>query len=143
MGFEPNRPRRNGNAGVGLSHLRELASRLLRRRWRITFTAASTAYERSPRSIISARAIRADSDRAEHGVIWRTCNSSFGSIVPVVASPPPLDVFTLSATWSRGIGEEVELIYRRVASAMEETKTFDVAIFLFFFAGCTWRCLWA
>ncbi len=134
VGFEPNRPPRNGNAGVGLSNLRE--------RLRAFYGDAAAFHihssvngEGTVAEVSLPRTIRADSDRAEHGVIWRTFFSSFGSIASVVAFAIALDAFKLSATWSLLIGEAVEIIYLLAASAMEETKTFDVAIVMFFFAG--------
>jgi len=134
VGFEPNRPPRNGNAGVGLSNLRE--------RLRAFYGDAAAFHIHSSvngggtvAEVSLPRAIRADSDRAEHGVIWRTFFSSFGSIASVVAFAIALDAFKLSGAWSLLIGAAVEVIYLLAASAMEETKTFDVAIVMFFFAG--------
>lgn len=134
VGFEPNRPPRNGNAGVGLSNLRE--------RLRAFYGDAASFHIYSSvdgggtvAEVSLPRAIRADSDRAEHGVIWRTFFSSVGSIASVVAFAIALDAFKLSGAWSLLIGEAVEVLYLLAASAMEETKTFDVAMVMFFFAG--------
>ena len=134
VGFEPNRPPRNGNAGVGLSNLRE--------RLRAFYGDAAAFHIHSSvdgggtvAEVSLPRAIRADSDRAEHGVIWRTFFSSVGSIASVVAFAIALEAFKLSGAWSLLIGEAVEVIYLLAASAMEETKTFDVAMVMFFFAG--------
>jgi two-component sensor histidine kinase len=134
VGFEPNRPPRNGNAGVGLSNLRE--------RLRAFYGDAAAFHIHSSvngggtvAEVSLPRAIRADSDRAEHGVIWRTFFSSVGSIASIVAFVIALEALKLSGTWSLLIGEAVEVIYLLAASAMEETKTFDVAMVMFFFAG--------
>jgi two-component sensor histidine kinase len=134
VGFEPNRPPRNGNAGVGLSNLRE--------RLRAFYGDAAAFHIHSSvngggtvAEVSLPRVMRADSDRAEHGVIWRTFFSSVGSVASVVAFVIALDAFKLSGAWSLLIGEAVEVIYLLAASAMEETKTFDVAMVMFFFAG--------
>jgi two-component sensor histidine kinase len=134
VGFEQNRPPRNGNTGVGLSNLRE--------RLRAFYGDAAAFHIHSSLNgrgtvaeVSLPRAIRADSDGAEHGVIWRTFFSSVGTIASIVAFAIALEAFKLSGTWSLLIGEAVEVIYLLAASAMEETKTFDVAMVMFFFAG--------
>jgi SCP-2 sterol transfer family len=46
-----------------------------------------------------------------------------------------LPIYQLGAAWSLLIGEATEVIYLFAASATDETKTFDVAIVMFLFAG--------
>jgi two-component sensor histidine kinase len=133
VGFEPNRNPRAGGAGVGLSNLRERLRAFYGDN--AAFHLHSSVDGGTVAEISLSLAIRADAERAEHGFIWRTFFSVFGSIASIVAFAVSLVVLRLSAPWALLIGEATEVIYLFVASATEETKTFDVGIVVFFFAG--------
>ncbi len=133
VGFKPNRNPRGGNAGVGLSNLRERLRAFYGEH--AAFHLHSSVDGGTIAEISLSLAVRADAERAEHGIIWRTFFSFVGSIASVVAFAMCLEVLKLGAPWSLLIGEATELIYLFAASATEETKTFDVAIVAFFFAG--------
>jgi two-component sensor histidine kinase len=134
VGFEPNRSPRAGHAGVGLSNLRE--------RLRAFYGDNAAFHLHSSvdgggtvAEISLPRALRAETERAEHGFIWRRFFSSVGSVASVMAFAVALGIFRLDAAWAILIGEATEVIYLFAASAIEETKTFDVAMVMFLFVG--------
>ena len=133
VGFDPNRPPRAGNAGVGLSNLRERLRAFYGEN--AAFHLHSSVDGGTVAEISLSLAVRADAERAEHGIFRRTFFSFVGSIASVVAFAVALEVFQLGAPWSPLIGEVTEVIYLFAASATEETKTFDVAIVMFLFTG--------
>jgi signal transduction histidine kinase len=134
VGFDPDRSPRADHAGVGLSNLRERLRAFYGDKAAFhlhsSVDAGGTVGE-----ISLPRALRADTERVEHGFIWRTFFSSVGSIASVLAFAAALEIFKLDAAWSILIGEATEVIYLFAAGAIEETKTFDVAMVMFFFAG--------
>jgi two-component sensor histidine kinase len=133
VGFEPNRNPRSGNAGVGLSNLRERLRAFYGDN--AAFHLHSSVDGGTIAEISLSLAVRADAERAEHGIIWRTFFSFVGSIAAVAAFALSLAVFRLGAAWSLLIAQATEVVYLFAASATEETKTFDVAIVGFLFAG--------
>jgi two-component sensor histidine kinase len=132
VGFESSRSQRTGNAGVGLSNLRERLR---------AFYGENAAFhlhssvDGGTVAEISLSLAGRDTERTEHGIIWRTFFSFVGSIAAVLAFALSFEAFKLGAAWSLLIGEATEVIYLFAASAIEESKTFDVAIVGFLFAG--------
>ncbi len=133
VGFDPDRSPRNGNAGVGLSNLRERLRAFYGDN--AAFHLHSSVDGGTSAEIALSLAVPADSERAEHGIIWRTFFSFVGSIASVIVFAIALHIYQLGAAWSLLIGEATEVIYLFAASAIDETKTFDVAIVMFLFAG--------
>jgi len=133
VGFEPNRKPRGGSTGLGLSNLRERLRAFYGEN--AAFHLDSNLDRGTVAEISLSLAVPADAERAEHGFIWRTFFSFVGSIASVIAFGLSLEVLQLGAAWSLLIGEATEVIYLFAASATEETKTFDVGIVGFFFAG--------
>jgi two-component sensor histidine kinase len=133
VGFDPNRGKRDGSTGVGLSNLRERLRAFYGDN--ATFSLHSSIDGGTVAEISLSIAERSEAERGEHGLIRRTFFSFVGSIASVIALVAALEVYKLSAPWSLLIGEATEVIYLFVASATEETKTFDVAIVMFLFAG--------
>jgi two-component sensor histidine kinase len=133
VGFDPNRPRRAENAGVGLSNLRERLRAFYGDN--AAFNLHSSVDGGTIAEIALSLAVPADAERVEHGIIWRTFFSFVGSIASLVAFAIALDVGKLGAGWSLLIAQTTEVTYLFAASATEETKTFDVAIVMFLFAG--------
>ena len=133
VGFDPNRTPRNGNAGVGLSNLRDRLHAFYGEN--AAFSIHSVVDSGTIAEISLSLAVPADAERAEHGIIWRTFFSFVGSIASVIAFAVALEVLKLGAAWSLLVGQATEVVYLLAASATEETKTFDVAIVGFLFAG--------
>lgn len=134
VGFDPDRSPRSGHAGVGLSNLRERLRAFYGNN--AAFQIHSSADGGGTVGEISLpRALQAETARAEQGLLRRTFFSSVGSVASVIAFAVAFSIFKLDAVWSLLIGEAAEVIYLFAASAIEETKIFDVAMVLFFFVG--------
>jgi len=133
VGFNPNRPPRAANAGVGLSNLRDRLQAFYGEN--AEFQLHSAVDGGTVAEISLSLAVPADAERAEHGIVWRTFFSSIGSIASVIAFALALEVYKLGAPLALLIGEATEVLYLFAASATEETKIFDVAIVMFLFAA--------
>ena len=90
VGFDPNRTPRNGNAGVGLSNLRDRLHAFYGEN--AAFSIHSVVDSGTIAEISLSLAVPADAERAEHGIIWRTFFSFVGSIASVIAFAVALEV---------------------------------------------------
>ncbi|MGH7778804.1 MAG: histidine kinase [Candidatus Binataceae bacterium] len=133
VGFQPERARERKSDGVGLANLRDRLHAFYGEHAEFhlhSFAGGGTIAE-----ISLALTGRNDSARPNRGIIWNAFFSYLGSILPIAAFAAAMIGFQAGDATSLLIGEVVDLIYLLAASAAEETKTFDLAIVIFFFAG--------
>jgi hypothetical protein len=134
VGFDLNRSAHPQNTGVGLPNLRD--------RLRAFYGDAAAFQIHSSidgggtmAEVTLPRAIRPDQERPQQKIMWRTLFWSAASIASVIALAAALDAFKMGAARSITIGAAIELIYLLVAGAMDEVKTFDIAITALFLVG--------
>ena len=133
VGFQPERGRERKTDGVGLANLRDRLRAFYGEHAEFhlhSFVGGGTVAE-----ISLALTGRNDSARQNRGVIWNAFFSYLGSVVPLAAFAAAMIGFRAGAAQSLLAGEVVDLIYLLAASAAEETKTFDLAVVIFFFMG--------
>ncbi|HYL57856.1 MAG TPA: histidine kinase, partial [Candidatus Acidoferrales bacterium] len=133
VGFQSARAPRKAGEGVGLSNLRERLRAFYGEN--AAFSLHSGSGGGTVAEVSLALTGRTDAVRARRGFVWRGFFWYLGSVASVLAFALSREVFGLSAVLSLLIGQAVEVIYLLGASAAEETKTFDVAMVVFFFAG--------
>ena len=134
VGFDLSRNSHPQNAGVGLANLRERLRAFYGDA--AAFQIHSSAEHGGTVAEVSLpRAIRPDREMPRQKIVLRTFFSSAASIASVIAFAMALGAFSMGAAWSLSIGEAIELIYLLVAGAMDEVKTFDIAMVAFFLIG--------
>jgi len=133
VGIQRLRNIRKAGEGVGLSNLRERLRAFYGEN--ASFSLHSSAGGGTAAEVSLALADRADSARSQHGIIWRGFFYYLGSVVSVLAFAAGFEVLKLGFLWSLLLGQATEVAYLFAASAAGETKTFDIAILVFFFAG--------
>jgi sensor histidine kinase YesM len=133
VGFQSPRAPRKAGEGVGLSNLRERLRAFYGEN--AAFHLHSSVGGGTVAEVSLALTDRTDSARARRGLVWRGFFWYLGSVVSLLAFALSREVLGLGAIWSLLIGQAVEVSYLLGASAADETKTFDVAIVVYFFAG--------
>ena len=133
VGIQRLRNIRKAGEGVGLSNLRERLRAFYGEN--AAFSLHSSAGGGTAAEVSLSLADRADAARSQHGMIWRGFFYYLGSVVSVLAFAVALEVLKLGFVWSLLLGQATEVAYLFAASAAGETKTFDIAILVFFFAG--------
>ncbi|MHB8382772.1 MAG: histidine kinase [Candidatus Binataceae bacterium] len=132
VGFQPKRADKRKAEGVGLANLRDRLRAFYGEHAEFhlhSFVGGGTVAE-----ISLALTGRNDSALPDRGIIWNAFFGYLGSIVPLAAFAIAA-AYGASAAQALLAGEAIELIYLLAASAAEETKTFDLAIVIFFFIG--------
>ncbi|MFZ1888159.1 MAG: histidine kinase [Candidatus Binataceae bacterium] len=133
VGFQPKRASERKFDGVGLANLRDRLRAFYGEHGEFhlhSFVGGGTVAE-----ISLALTGRNDSARPSRGIIWNAFFGYIGSVVPIAVFAIALIGYGASAAQALLVGEVIELVYLLAASAAEETKTFDLAIVIFFFVG--------
>jgi two-component sensor histidine kinase len=133
VGFQPKRSGERKSDGVGLANLRDRLRAFYGEHGEFhlhSFVGGGTVAE-----ISLALTGRNDSARPSRGIIWNAFFGYIGSVVPIAAFAIALIGYGASAAQALLVGEVIELVYLLAASAAEETKTFDLAIVIYFFVG--------
>jgi two-component sensor histidine kinase len=133
VGFQAESARERKSDGVGLANLRDRLRAFYGEHAEFhlhSFVGGGTVAE-----ISLALTGRNDSARQDRGAIWNAFFGYLGSVIPLAAVAAARIGFHAGAAQSLLVGEVVDLIYLLAASAAEETKTFDLAVVIFFFIG--------
>ncbi len=133
VGFQLKRASERKSDGVGLANLRDRLRAFYGEHGEFhlhSFVGGGTVAE-----ISLALTGRNDAARPDRGIIWNAFFGYIGSIAPIAVFAGALVGYGASAAQALLAGEVADLIYLLAASAAEETKTFDLAIVIFFFAG--------
>ncbi|MGB6553007.1 MAG: histidine kinase [Candidatus Binataceae bacterium] len=133
VGFQPKRAGERKSDGVGLANLRDRLRAFYGEHGEFhlhSFVGGGTVAE-----ISLALTGRNDSARPNRGIIWNAFFGYIGSVVPIAVFAVALVGYGASAAQSLLAGEVADLVYLLAASAAEETRTFDLAIVIFFFVG--------